>query len=676
MRKRATIAAGLAFGLTGMAGSAGARPAAVMERLEVVEDRIAFDGRSFGTVGPYRLIRARAHMRVAPEATANRRIVDLDKAPRTPAGDVRYWADVVIFRPVSPAHARRVMIAEVPNRGIRLADSMLNTAPVWVMPPGFGGGADARKPASAPADAGSGFAFRRGYTLVAVGWQGDLPAQPAVLLRAHLPVATDGGRPITGRVQAVTVFDTPETQSTMALAYPVAPGTEGDGVLTVRALAGTPPRTLDRTAWRLLDATHVRIDRPAGMDAGAIYEFVYTAQDPVVAGLGFAATRDVVSFLRHDAADEAGGANPLIDLRDAPCALAKGCAATRTDTVDTVLGFGVSQSGRYLRDMIGQGFNADTAGRPVLDGAFVLIAGSRKTFTNRRWAEPGRFSRQHEDPLVPGNQFPFAYGSATDPLTGRKDGILSGCAGQACPKIVHVDGSSEFWNAGGVLVGSDGAGHDVAFPANVRGYMIASAPHAPFITMGAAALPPSPLTTGGVVRALLVALDDWVAGAAEPPPSRWPSIAKGDLADPASRTAVGFPDYSGLPYYGRANPVAPTNYDTVPPTVDPRRAWTIMVPVTDADGNDRVGIRMPDVAVPRGTYLGWNPRKPGYAEGDIALVFGSFVPFAATAEAARAAGDPRRPLAERYRDEADYKARLAAATAALKRERLWLADSD
>jgi hypothetical protein len=649
----------IALGLAGMTAPLHAKSAAV-ERLEIIEDRVAYGGRSFGDVGPYRLIQAKAHLRITPDAPANRTIIDLDKAPRDPTGQVHYTADVVILRPVSPAHARKVIIAEVPNRGIRVTDAMMNEAPVRVPPPGFGaaGGAPA-KPASTFEDAGSGFAFRRGYTFVAVGWQGDLPAT-GPFLRAQFPVATDAGKPITGRVQAVAVFDTRDPHSTMELAYPVAPGTEADGVLTVSALAGAPSHTLPATSWRFEGPKRISIDRPADMDAGAIYEFSYTAKDPIVAGLGFAATRDVLSYLKHGARDAAGAANPLADLQGSK-----------------ILGFGASQSGRFLRDMLWQGFNADAEGRPVLDGAFVLIAGSRKTFTNRRWAEPGRFSRQHEDPLVYGNQFPFNYGVATDPLTGRTDGILSACIkSNTCPKIIHLDGSSEFWNAGGALVGSDGAGHDVPFPAIVRAYMVAGAPHAPFMVMPSSALPANPLNDAPVVRALMVALDQWVAGVAEPPPSRWPSIAKGDLAPAGSREAVGFPAWKGMPYYGRANPVVLTDYDAVPPKADPAKGWQVLVPVTDADGNDRAGIRMPDLAVPRGSYLGWNPRKPGFAEGDLSLVFGSYVPFAGTPEAARVSGDPRASLTERYKDEADYKARHAAATEALKHERLWLEGSD
>ena len=627
------------------------------------------------------IVGGRAHLRVSPDHPANRGIVDLQQATSPPGGEVRYAADVVILRPADPARARRVMIAEVPNRGIRVIDAMVHGtfASLDFRPPAPGAAPVVPSPPySAAANAGNGFLMRRGYTLVWVGWQADLP-RGMPLMRADLPTATDHGKPITGKVETSTVFDVPGARSTIDLPYAAAAGHEGEAVLTVRAYPDSPTRTIAPADWHFSGPRQIAVDRPADADAGAIYRFVYTAADPIVAGLGFAATRDVVSFLRHAERDEVGTPNPLIDLRSAPCAAERPdrCRATGRDTVDFVIGAGTSQSGRYLRDMLYLGFNDDGAQRKVFDGAIVHIAGSRRTFTNRRWAEPGRFSRQHEDPLVYGNQFPFNYAVATDRLTGARDGILARCMqSRTCPKLFHVDGSSEFWNAGASLVASDGAGRDAALPADVRAYMIASAPHAAHMGSPATSLPPSTIDEAPVLRALLIDMDQWLSGGTPPPPSRWPSIARGELAPAASREAVGFPDYAGLAYSGRANPGALTDYDTVPARSDPARHWQILVPTTDGDGNDRAGIRLPDVAVPRGTFLGWNPRKAGYAEGDLSLVFGSYLPFAASARERAANGDPRRSFAERYGSEAEYQRLHQHALAALKAERLFLDGDD
>ena len=654
------------------APAAMAQPAAVMERFEIVEQRPAFDGASFGEPGPYRLIVAKAHLRVAPDHPANRAIVDLAHAPRLASGEVRYTADVIILRPSDPTHARRVLMAEIPNRGMKLVLPQLNGVDLMAQFAAPKGGAT-----PVPFDrasAGNGFLFRRGYTLVWVGWQADVPANPS-LLRADFPVATNNGKPITGRVQTAMVFDNQDHQSFLPLAYAAAPGAEASAELTVRARPGDPPHRLDRASWAFVSSRRIRIDRPANMDAGAIYEFVYTATDPIVAGLGFAATRDVIGWLRHSQSDAAGGANPLVDLRAASCAFSNParCRPTAMDSVDLVIGSGASQSGRYLRDMLWQGFNNDGAGRRVFDGELVVVPGSRKSFTNRRWAEPGRFSRQHEDALVYGNQFPFGYAVTTDRLTGVRDGIFFRCRVTAtCPKLFHIDGSSEFWAAGSSLVTTDGAGHDLALPDSVRAYMTTGMAHISGMVGASSQLAPNPLSSTPVLRALAIDLDQWLTKGTKPPASRWPSLARGELAPPARQDRVGFPAYAGLPYSGVANRVARTDYDHVPARSDPSQGWRILVPTTDADGNDRAGIRLPEIAVPRGTYLGWKPRKSGYAQGDISFLYGAYVPFAATKEARLAAGDPRLSIAERYTDEADYRHRLDAARKVLEQDRLYL----
>lgn len=638
-----------------------------MERFEIEESRPAFGGARFEGVGEYQLVRAKAHMAVNPDHASNRTIVDLQHAPRTAAGAVRYSSDVLILRPRDAARARRVLIAEAPNRGMRLALDGVNGADTMRELAAMIQGRAPAPPYSTAEAAGGGFLYRRGYTLVWAGWQADVAAP---LMRADLPTATLDGAPITGRVEATAVFDTIEPRSTIDLAYPAAPGGEADAVLTVRARPDAPLRILPRASWRLDGPRKVLVERPDDMDAGALYQFTYTATDPIVAGLGFAATRDVIAYLRRGEPDASGAAHPLADLRTAPGALADPAAGgdTQGDAVDLVIGVGVSQSGRYLRDMIWQGFNNDGAGRRVFDGLLIQVAGARRSFTNRRWAEPGRFSRQHEDPLVYGNQFPFSYAVTTDPVTGRRDGLFAACERDGvCPKVFHVDGSAEFWNAAASLVANDGAGRDLPLPADVRAYMIAGAPHAAGMVNASSLLPPNPLSPTGTVRALVVAMDEWLSASVEPPASRWPSLAKGELAPPGSRAAVGFPDFPGMPFSGAANPVVETDYDAVPPRPDATRAWQVLVPTTDSDGNDLAGVRLPEIAAPTGAYLGWNPRRPGYAEGDLSFVFGSYVPFAATPEARAAAGDPRASLAERgageparEREQAEAKRRLIA----------------
>jgi hypothetical protein len=426
-----------------------------------------------------------------------------------------------------------------------------------------------------------------------------------------------------------------------------------------------------------VDDKTIRIDRPADFDAGAIYEFTYTARDPKVMGIGFAAVRDLVTFLKHAAADTRGNPNPLNDLRQAPCELpdpTAGCPMNPSATVDVALIEGISQSGRFTRDFIWQGFNADTGGRRVFDGAMPLIAGSRKTWTNFRFAQPGRWSKQHEDHFQIGDQFPFTYATLTDPVSGATDGILAQCAASStCPKVMHLDGGGEFWLARASLIVTDGAGNEVALPDTVRAYLMTGTPHGYSLNgkpsmVPACTYPTNIAYTGFVARALTPALVDWVTRGVDPPPSAYPSLSAGTLADPSSQTSVGFPDLHpiGVDYTGVYNFLYLTDYSVVPPVVDLSKPYQVLVPTADADGNDLPGVRPPDLTVPLGTSLSWNPRAAGYAEGDQCVGQGSFIPFAST-EAERAqSGDPRPSLQERYPSKAEYVANVRAAALALQ----------
>ncbi len=563
-----------------LADAAALAPAASVERLEVLARGDAFGGATFGAVGAYERIDAVAHVSVDPAHVANREIVDLALAPRDAGGRVAYDTDLVILRPKNPRSANRTLLYEVVNRGNRLMLSTLNDAP-------RGSSLDDAK------GAGNGFLMQQGYTLVWVGWQADV-AGPG-LVSARFPIARENGAAIAGRVQVAQVFDHADSPGRIALPYAAASLDAAQATITVRQRQSDPPRALPASALRFVDARAVEIHRPAEMDAGAIYELVYTAQDPVVTGLGFAATRDVISFLRFGGRDASGAPNPL------------------AGAIDRALAIGFSQSGRYLRDWLWQGFHVDGAGRPVFDGVMPYIAGARKTFTNARWAQPGRFSRQHEDHLVPGNQFPFGYAVTTDPVTDATDGILARCeVSKTCPKLMHVDTSAEFWQAGASLVGSDGAGKDIAFPENVRAYLLAGASHAPGMVAPYCELPANPVTYGPVARALLVAMERWVRGEAEPPASVWPRVGRGEIEPP--------PD--GLPW---PNKVERVDYGRVPPEVV-SDGWKVSVPVTDADGNDAVGIPLHKLQEERAVFLGWNVRKAGFAQGELCFLFGGSKP--------------------------------------------------
>ncbi len=594
--------------------------------LEIKSRAPAFNGQTFGEHGAYEQITAVARMRIDPRAPANRGIVDLKLAPRAADGMVEYDVDVVILRPQDPAKARRVLFYDVVNRGMRLlammtGGNMMN-----------------------PNDPGDGLMMRQGYTMVWSGWQGDLggsgnamlAALPAgvtlpKLIGARFPVATNKGRPITGPVSTEAIFDSASGKA-MTLPYAAASLTQPGARLTVRAVSDSPARTIPASDWRFTDDRHIELTRPADMDAGAIYRFEYTAKDPWVMGLGFAATRDLVSWLRH--APIAAG-NPLADIAAAPCErdVTDVCANPEGGNFSAAVAFGGSQSGRYLRDFLWQGFNRDPAGRKVFDGVIPFIPGARQTFTNFRFAEPGRFSRQHEDHDVPGFAFPYTYATVTDPVTGKRDGILNACNETGtCPKVFHIDTSGEFWQAGSSLVGTGGTARDVDFPTEVRAYMIAGGAHAPGMTLPACRYPANALNYSPVVRALIVAMVDWSLVKRNPPESRWPSLAKGELLPIDQLRGPNVPGADLVWPKVMNRPIPPKG----------KMAWPMHVPAIDADGNDAPGIRLPQLAAPQGTYLGWNLRKAGYGEGDLCLLSGTYLPFAK--DAASRGGDERLSL--------------------------------
>lgn len=610
-----------------LAGAAGRAPAQVTRvELQVLESP-AFEGRSFGQAGQYERLRGIVHGEVDPEDPRNAEIVNLELAPRNAAGHVEYRTTVEIFRPVDMGRWNRSIYHNVPNRGRSSADD--------------------------PA------LLEMGFAMVQVGWQGDL-APTATNIVPFLPVARNAdGSPVVGPALEEFIFNDAEPRSVATLTYPAASLDPSRATLTVRQKQADPRAAPAGLAWRYLDERRIQIDRPAGFDGGAIYEFVYEAKDPIVMGLGFAAVRDAISFLRYETVDRAGNLNPL-----ASPGLAK-----------TAVSIGVSQSGRFLRDMLYQGFNEDVRGRIVFDGMHPDIAGSRKTFTNYAFSQPGRWQKQHEDHVYPGDQFPFTYATLTDPISGRTDGLLVRCSStNTCPKIVHTDGEAELWQARASLVVTTPTGEHVDLPDNVRAYLIAGVQHGggPGVHVGNPARGicqnlGNPMALDQIRRALTVALHHWVVDGTPPPPSRFPTVANGGLVP--SRSA-GFPAIPGVVYSGSFNPLRLNDHSTLPPKQG--EAYTVLVGRVDADGNMIDGIRHPNLAAPIGTYTGWNLRREGFAPGEQCAGTGSYIPFPASASERERSGDPRPSLQERYPDHAAYVRAVREAAAALVRERLLL----
>jgi hypothetical protein len=616
-----------------------------VQRIEITErESPVFGGAEFAGVGKYERLHGTVFGELDPTHRLNADIVNLDKAPRNARGNVEYRSNFRILKPLDLDRGNGCLVYDVPNRGNQPIMPRLNGAP--------DGGH--------PQHAGNGFLMRRGFTVVWSGWQGDVPPG-ADRLTARFPtipgitgmVREEFIAEATGLLGDSNIHEPNEERFVGTLVYPVAD--PAGATLTVREREADPRVTPPGLAWRLIDDHHVEITRPTapGFDRGAIYEFVYRAQDPVVMGIGFATIRDIVSFLRYATKD-----NPLAP-RERPC--------TRH-----ALGFGISQSGRVLRDLVYLGFNEDFAGRQVFDGILPVVAGSRRTCVNWQFAQAGRYSRQHEDHSYGDDQFPFSYPTLSDPISGRSGGILQRARDAGvCPKVLHLDTESDLWQARSSLVVTDTSGADITMPDEVRVYTVSGVPHAAFrpLSKPVMQLPGNRLGYGAFMRALLVALFEWVEHGVAPPASRFPSRPSGTLVTLAESRAT-FPKLPQVEFPKVLNELRLRDHSVEPPVES--IAYPVFVQATDADGNALGGIRHPMVDAPLATHTGWSLRASGYGYGDLFTIQGSMIPFATTEAERQRAGDPRPSVEARYASRDVWAARLAAATDRLVAERLLL----
>lgn len=646
-----------------------------------ISDRVPFaGGQVFGAAGAYERLTGRACFFADP-AGAQPHIVDLDKAPRNAEGLVEYAADFCLLKPVEPGRGNGRVFFDYGNRGNKRALQFFNDA--------VGSNAPI-----APEHAGNGFLMRRGYTVAWLAWQGDLlPGDGRMLL--DVPVASDGGRPITGTVRVEYIVNAPGTlvMPLSGLApsrsYPAASLDTAAAALTRRRYAASRRETIPADAWsfsrieespavdglgrdRAVIASDSHIHLHAGFETGWIYELIYEARDPRVLGLGHLAVRDFISFLKHGETDAGGKANPL---------------RIGGGRVEKAYAWGRSQTGRCIRDFVWQGFNADAEGRRVFDGVLPHVAGAGKMWMNHRFAQltvlPGQ---EHENHYTLVDRFPFSYARSTDHFTGGTDAILKRPGTD--PLVIHTDSASEYWHRRASLVVTDTEGRDLELPETVRVQMWASSQHyaSPLVAKperGIAAELQNTVATSAFFRANLDALDRWATDGTPPPPSRHPRVADGTLV-PAETWRDDFPTIPGV-----ALPRGPSRLERLdfgadvdatgviahePPEVLEGAEYPVLVPATDADGLDRAGLRAPMVQAPLGTYTGWSLRRPDLGKGAMVGITGSYLPFADTAEERAQAGDPRPAILERYADAEAYVAAIRAAAEALVAEGYMLAE--
>ncbi len=373
-----------------------------------------------------------------------------------------------------------------------------------------------------------------------------------------------------------------------------------------------------------------------------------------------------MSFLKY----EPGGENPLPGIRWA-------------------IGWGVSQTGRFLRHFVYQGFNADESGRRVFDGLIDQVGGAGRGSFNHRFGQASRDALQHFNILYPVDMFPFTDAVSVDPETGDEDGLLRRAeASGTVPKFFHVLTSSEYFNRAGSLTTTDPAGtRDAAIPETSRVYFIAGAPHIvgrfpPGPNPDSAFLgraPMNPLAYDAVVRALFRGMVEWVAEGIAPPESAYPRIDDGTLVRPE---AASWPRIPGIDL--PREPQTPHRLDFGPDwkrgivAYEPPRVgkpFTVLVPAVDEDGNDRGGIRLPEIEVPLATHTGWSYRDESIGASDrLASEIGSYLAFPRTRDERVTARDPRKSIDERYESEMTYVGSITDSALRLVRERYLLVE--
>ena len=613
-----------------------------MPRFEITEDTPFAEGQDFGA-GAYRRIAGVFHGALDPADPRHAGIADLDLAPRNAQGLVEYATEIVILRPADPARGDGRLLYDVTNRGRKVVFGAFFEA--------TGATAAEQNAMRIAAAVGRATPLRTGTTVVWSGWDPEVPRGNDTI-RIHLPVLPG----VTGMVRDEWTFGTrvtPADRPTAPLTYPVADTDKARATLVVRRTRHGAARAIPASGWDYAGDKAIRL-LPEGtaFEVGSIYDFTYPATGTRPLGAAFAATRDLIAALRHGE----GEGNPLAGLG-----------------VRHTYAVGVSQAGRYLRHHLDLGMNADTRGRRVFDGVLSHIAGAGRVFINQRFAQPDRTACWHEDRDFPEVWFPMAAAPATDPLSGRTDGILRDPASD--PLLMEVNTSTEYWQKGASLAHTDPTGStDLPEPPNARIYLCAGTRHAgragATTARGIAHNLNNPHSASPLLRALLAALQDWVERGVAPPASQVPRIADGTLV-PAADVLGRFPKVPGARVPRFANPIASVT-DPVAGTRTPEDAWRPLVPAVDADGNETSGVRLPDIAVPRGTYTGWNLYAGPGLEGELADREGSFLPFAAT-EAERG-DDPRPSLAVRWPTQAAYAAAVKDAAEALVARRLLLAE--
>ena len=686
--RRTHLALVLAAGAVLMAPATQAR---ITEIQITATESPTFGGFSWPGVGQYEKIVGKAFGEVNPHDRQNRDIVDIEFAPRNARGKVEYSFNFYILKPIDLKKGAGKMMYEPPNRGGK----------TWTALGRVSGGGDDPGSITDPAVLANAFFMPRGYTLVWSGWEalGTLDtfnASANLPIAKFPPTAANPTGTITGPSYEYIVVGA--AAASVALSYPAATLDKTRATLTHRVHLDDAPQVVSASGWNYnADGTAISLVGSSFI-ANDIYEFAYTAKDPKVLGLGFAAVRDWMEFLRYERRDEKDNPNPL---------------AGHIKRVYTEI---LSQPGRFLNDFRHLGFNETENGKKAFDGHMQWIAAGNGLNMNYRFSQTGRTERNRQNHLFIEGRFPFANVRTFDPITRQTDSRYASCEKtDTCPLGVEIYSANEYWVKSASLLHTtpDGA-RDLPDSKFTRNYFMSSMRHGTATTP--AGTPPgtpparglcqqadNPLNSAPVQRALFIALDEWATQHKEPPHSRVPRLRDGTLVPPLPQSGMGFPNipspfadgpgplvtYTGLKttryHFDYGLNFYETGIATVNPPLFPFTTpsyqdnpgngpiYPSFIPKTDSDGNDIAGVRLPDVTVPVATYTGWALRR-GAQASDGCEASGQFIPFAKT-EADRAkTNDPRPSVALRYPVFADYHSKLRNALEQMVADRLLLCE--
>jgi hypothetical protein len=673
-----------------------------------------------GSSTPYTIYLGRIFGELDPNDPQHSIITDIDHAPKT-HGKISYIANFEIVTPTDPTKRSGLMIHEVPNRGGNAINTAALIQGATYVQSGWQGDLLAQCSPS-PAISYPCFDLNSGpygtlntstgvFTAPTVS---DVKGPKSLAsFVVQVPVATDGnGHIITGQVYSHVCTGT----NGCGLAVGSAPTSTAQLVVQGPAFAPYHPASTDTSQsqfWSVSSQTYAGVDSaktpisssqwawaycPNGWPGTANpnwiclngatfnpsleYEMVYTAANPLVLGVGFAAFRDLASFLRYGSTAPGGGSNPI------------------AGTVSKALTVGGSQSAAFLHGFIFWGFNEegrdkaghDQRGRIVFDGAWPQIDG-RMMVMNIRWGQPNNLMYLY----MGGDEAPVWW--ANYPNLARhlpSDGMLNRCEQNGtCPEILETFGSAELYSEkmSASLCGFTCVA-DIPLPSNVHRYYSPGATHGggtvsfnwispSTVTIPAGqSLPNDPIPETFTNNALQYDLIQLLMNGIRMPRSVYPTLSSGQLV-PNTKEAEGFPNVPNTPLspFGGTQAWPPFVYNFGPredydqesgvPTIQPpiiERVLPVYATKVKADGNEDVD-GLPTVLgqAPLGTYVGWNLATTGWygpnaSDGPVSLgqVFagagnsGGYWPFWDTQVHRQSAGDPRLSLEDRYGTHAGY----------------------